>query len=892
MNNQPTIDALQIKEWEESIDNVIDYNGVDTARFIINRIADRVRETTGERIFNETNTDYINTIPVEKEHVYPGDKMLEAKLQAMIRWNATAMVLKANKISSELGGHIASYASSSSLYEVGFNHFWKAPDESSHGDMVFFQGHSSPGIYARSFLEGRLSEDELINFRQEAYKKGLSSYPHPWLMPNYWQVPTVSMGLGPLMAIYQARFMKYMGDRNLADITHRKVWCFVGDGETSEPETLGNIHIASREALDNLIFVINCNLQRLDGPVNGNGKIIQEMEGLFAGAGWKVIKVIWGSGWDRLLLKDKTGKLKQLMMETVDGEYQTYRAKDGKFIRENFFGKFQETRALVQDMTDEDIWRLTRGGHDIDKIYSAYYEAVNNPQKKPVVILAKTIKGYGMTGEGESQNVAHQQKKLSKEALLKICNKFDIPLANEELDELPFLKPKKDSKEYEYLHSMREKLGGYYPVRKPITSHIQLPPLNAFESLLKDTKERELSTTMIFVRMLNILLKDKEIGKIIVPIVPDESRTFGMEGMFRQLGIWSHVGQKYIPEDAGQLMFYKEDVHGQIFQEGINEAGAMSTWIASATSYANHGVVTIPFYIYYSMFGFQRIGDLAWAAGDMRSRGFLIGATSGRTTLNGEGLQHEDGHSHIQAGLIPNCKSYDPSFSYELVIIIRHGLHEMYVENKDTFYYVTVMNENYSHPAMPAEVELDIIKGCYLFKTFDSIAQSKNTLKVNLLGSGTIMREVIKAGEILSTKFNIEVNIFGVTSFNEIYRDGISVTRYNTLNATKKPQIPFVTKKLSKTQATLTVAATDYIRNYANQIREYVPHDYITLGTDGFGRSDYRATLRDFFEVNSKYIVISTLYGLLKQKQIPASVYEAAIKEYEIDTHKPNPWEV
>lgn len=883
------IDQLQIQEWEDSIDNIIDYESKESARFLLKSVADRLRDRTGENILGSTVTDYVNTITVANEIAYPGNKTIESKLQAMIRWNATAMVLKANKLSSEIGGHIASYASSSSLYEVGFNHFWRAPHDDNYGDMVFFQGHSSPGIYARSFIEGRLPEERLLNFRQESAKPGLSSYPHPWLMPDYWQFPTVSMGLGPLMAIYQARFMKYMGDRGLANTGGRKVWCFVGDGETSEPETLGNIHIASRDALDNLIFVINCNLQRLDGPVNGNGKIIQEMEGLFTGAGWKVIKVIWGSGWDALLAKDTTGKLKQIMMETVDGEYQTYRAKDGKFIRENFFGKFPETLELVSDMTDDDIWHLTRGGHDVDKIYAAYSEAMNNSGGKPVVILAKTIKGYGMTGEGESQNVAHNQKKLSPETLKKICDKFDISLSDEQIKELPFLVPETGSPEHQYLHEQRTKLGGYYPVRKPIAAKLNIPEISAFEVLLKDTGEREMSTTMAFVRILNILSKDKELGKFIVPIVPDESRTFGMEGMFRQLGIWSHVGQRYTPEDAGQLMFYKEDVKGQIFQEGINEAGAMSTWIASATSYANHGVVTIPFYIYYSMFGFQRIGDLAWAAGDMRARGFLIGGTAGRTTLNGEGLQHEDGHSHIQAGLIPNCDSYDPTFAYELAVIVRHGLQEMYVENKDKFYYITVMNENYPHPEMPKGAEDGIINGCYLF---DTVGEKTSKLKVNLMGSGTIFREVIKAAGLLANDLGVHVSVFAAPSFNKLRRDGMDVSRYNMLNPGKMQKKPFICNTLEKTGAEVTVAATDYIRNYADQIREYVPGKYIALGTDGYGRSDFRIALREFFEVNSHYIVLAALKGLLDQGAVDSKVVESAIKKYGINTKKTNPWEV
>ncbi len=889
MSENSSIDNLQLQEWQDSIDNVIDYDSVHNAEFLIKEVAARLKNRAGINVLGATVTDYINTIPVAKQTVYPGNKEIENKISALIRWNATAMVLKANKISTELGGHIASYASSSSLYEVGFNHFWRAPHGDCYGDMVFFQGHSSPGIYARSFVEGRLTEEQLTNFRQESAKPGLSSYPHPWLMPNYWQFPTVSMGLGPLMSIYQARFMKYMGDRELANVDGRKVWCFIGDGETSEPETLGNIHIASRERLDNLIFVINCNLQRLDGPVNGNGKIIQEMEGLFTGAGWKVIKIVWGSGWDILLEKDTTGKLKQLMMETVDGEYQAYRSKDGAYIREKFFGKFQETLNLVSDLSDEDIWKLTRGGHDLDKIYSAYSEAVNNCEGKPVLILAKTIKGYGMKGEGESQNVAHNQKKLSVDTLKHICEKFAIPLTEKEINEFPFLQPEVGSPEYKYIHEKREKLGGYYPIRKPLEAKIKIPDLAAFENLLKDTGEREMSTTMAFVRMLNTLVKDKEIGKLIVPIVPDESRTFGMEGMFRQLGIWNHGGQKYTPEDSSQLMFYKEDIKGQIFQEGINEPGAISTWIASATSYANHGVVTIPFYIYYSMFGFQRVGDLAWAAGDMRARGFLIGGTAGRTTLNGEGLQHEDGHSHIQAGLIPTCESFDPTFAYEVVTIIRHGLKEMYVENKDKFFYITLMNENYSHPEMPKNIEDDLINGCYLFKT---VGKKSNKLTVNLLGSGTIFREVIAAADLLSEDFGVSANIFSATSFNKLRRDGMNVTRYNMLNPTKKAQKAFVTAQLEKTKAMVTVASTDYIRNYADQIREYVPGSYTVLGTDGFGRSDLRVALREFFEVNRYYVVVAALKGLADKGLIDVKLVQEAIQKYNINSNKLNPWQV
>ncbi len=889
MTDFTDLDAIETREWLDSIDNVLDYENAERAEFLIKQVASRVTQKTGKNIVGGVTTDYVNSISLDKQVAYPGNKEIEQKLAAYIRWNATAMVVKANKENSELGGHISSYASSSSLYEVGFNHFWHAPNDKNYGDMIFFQGHSSPGIYARSYVEGRFDDARLINFRQESASVGLSSYPHPWLMSEYWQFPTVSMGLGPLMAIYQARFMKYLHDRGLADCSGRKVWCFVGDGETSEPETLGNIHIASREKLDNLIFVINCNLQRLDGPVNGNGKIIQEMEGLFTGAGWRVIKIIWGSGWDDLLARDVSGKLKQIMQDTVDGEYQTYRAKDGGYIREHFFGKTPETLALVNHLSDEDIWRLTRGGHDLDKIYAAYYDAVNNNNNgKPTVILAKTIKGFGLKGEGESQNVAHNTKKLSTDTLKVVRDKFSIPLTDAQIEELPFIRPEIGSAEYKYLHEKREQLGGYYPVRKPITTTLSIPELSAFDALLKDTGEREMSTTMAFVRLLNTLVKDKEIGKHIVPIVPDESRTFGMEGMFRQLGIWSHVGQLYTPEDASQLMFYKEDVKGQIFQEGINEAGAMSTWIAAATSYANNGISMIPFYIYYSMFGFQRIGDLAWAAGDMRARGFMLGGTAGRTTLNGEGLQHEDGHSHIQAGLIPNCESYDPTFAYEVAVIIRHGLHEMYVENKDKFYYVTLMNENYTHPAMPDNVEQNIINGCYLFKQV-----GKGKISVNLMGSGTILREVIAAAELLSNDFDIVVNIFSATSFNRLRRDGMDANRFNMLNPLVKTQKKsFITTLLEKSKAKVTVAATDYIRNYSEQIREYVPGRYVCLGTDGYGRSDKRVALREFFEVNRYYVVIAALKGLADDGVIEAKVVADAIKKYGIDTKKSNPWQV
>lgn len=885
MSNE--LDQLQVREWLDSVDNVVEYESADKAAYLVKTVVKHLSDTTGVQIHQNLNTEYVNTIPTSKQAVYPGNKDIEKRISAYIRWNAAAIVLRANKVSSELGGHISSYAGSAYLYEVGFNHFWKAPDAEQHGDMIFFQGHAAPGIYARSFVEGRFSEERILNFRQESAKVGLSSYPHPWLMPDYWQFPTVSMGLGPLMAIYQARFMHYLHDRGIANTKGRKVWCFIGDGETSEPETLGNLHIAGREGLDDLIFVISCNLQRLDGPVNGNGKIIQEMEGLFVGAGWKVIKVIWGRGWDRLLEKDHSGKLKQLMMETNDGSYQDYKSKDGAYVRAQFFGKYPETLELVADMTDDEIWALTRGGHDLDKVYAAYHEAVHNNEGKPVCILAKTIKGYGMKGEGESQNIAHQQKKLSTATLKNIRDKFNIPVTDEQIEEVPFIKLEEGTPEYNYLHASRQKLGGYYPVRKPTTATLPIPALSTFEALLKDTGEREMSTTMAFVRMLNTLVKDKQLGKHIVPIVPDESRTFGMEGMFRQLGIWSHVGQKYTPEDAGQLMYYKESQTGQIFQEGINEPGAMCTWIAAATSYANHDVPMIPFYIYYSMFGFQRTGDLAWAAGDMRARGFIVGGTAGRTTLNGEGLQHEDGHSHIQADLIPICESYDPTFAYEVATIVQHGMHEMYVEHKDKFYYLTVMNENYSHPAMPEGVEQDIINGCYLFKTV-----GEGSVEVNLMGSGTIFREVIAAADLLAQDFGIKANIFSATSFNKLHRDGMAVTRHNMLNPLAESAKPFVTRQLEKTNAIVTVASTDYIRSFADRIREYVPGRYITLGTDGFGRSDFRTALREFFEVNRYYVAVAALKGLADEGLIKAQVVADALVKYGINTNKANPWEV
>jgi pyruvate dehydrogenase E1 component len=826
-------------------------------------------------------TPYVNSIPLDREERPSGNHELEHRIRALMRWNAMAIVLNANKESSELGGHIASFASAATLYDVGFNHFFHGRTDKHGGDLVYFQGHSSPGMYARAFLEGRLSEDQLYKFRQEVDGDGLSSYPHPWLMPNFWQFPTVSMGLGPLMAIYQARFMRYLQHRGLAQTEGRKVWAFLGDGETDEPESLGAISMAGREKLDNLIFVINCNLQRLDGPVRGNGKIIQELEGVFRGAGWNVIKVVWGGKWDRLLAKDKSGLLLKRMDEVVDGEYQTYKSRDGAYVRKHFFGKYPELLKLVEDMSDDEIWHLNRGGHDPYKVFAAYSAAVKN-KGKPTVILAKTIKGYGMGSSGEAQNPTHQQKKMDGESLRNFRDRFNIPVADADLSKLPFVRPAEDSQEAKYLRE-RAAAMGTLPAREPLAHPLNIPPLKTFDALLKDSEGREFSTTMAFVRLMGMLVKDKAIGKQIVPIVPDESRTFGMEGMFRQLGIFSQVGQLYTPQDADQLMFYKEDKSGQILQEGINEAGGMADWIAAATSYANHGAAMIPFYIYYSMFGFQRIGDLAWAAGDLRARGFLVGGTAGRTTLNGEGLQHQDGHSHLMAATIPNCVSYDPTFAYELAVIVQHGMERMYNKQEDVFYYLTVMNENYAHPGMPKGAEAGIIKGMYKF----SASKGKSKAKVQLLGSGTILREVIAAAELLEKDFSVAADVWSVTSFNELRRDGIDCERWNTLHPEASPRASYVEQCLDAKAP--VIAATDYIRAYPDQIRPYVKARYKTLGTDGFGRSDTRKKLRHFFEVDRYYIVVAALKSLAEEGAIGAAQVSKAISLYNINPDKPNP---
>ncbi|MCB1795073.1 MAG: pyruvate dehydrogenase (acetyl-transferring), homodimeric type [Candidatus Competibacteraceae bacterium] len=879
------LDPLETQEWLDALRAVQQHQGPERANFLVDTLVQEARRQ-GIYIPASLNTAYRNTIAPENEARTPGDRDIEHKIRSAIRWNAMAIILRANQESSELGGHIASFQSSALLYDIGFGHFWHAPTEHHGGDLIYFQGHSAPGFYARAFLEGRLTEEQLLNFRQETEGQGLSSYPHPWLMPEFWQFPTVSMGLGPLMAIYQARFLKYLGGRGLAQTEGRKVWAFLGDGECDEPESLGAISMAGRERLDNLIFVINCNLQRLDGPVRGNGKIIQELESVFRGAGWNVIKTIWGRGWDRLLEKDKTGLLLQCMEECVDGEYQDFRSKNGAYIREHFFGKYPELRELVADMSDGDIWALRRGGHDSTKVYAAYAAAVRHPGQ-PTVILAKTVKGYGMGESGEGQMIAHQAKKMTHDALRQFRDRFQIPVADEQLAEIPFVQFPEGSSELSYLRERRQALGGYLPSRRAKSAALEIPPLTTFDRLLKASGEREISTTMAFVQMLGALVRDKAIGKFVVPIVPDESRTFGMEGMFRQLGIYSAVGQLYKPQDADQLMYYREDKSGQVLQEGINEAGAMSSWIAAATSYSTNNLPMIPFYIYYSMFGLQRVGDLAWAAGDLRARGFLLGGTAGRTTLNGEGLQHEDGHSHILASTIPNCVAYDPTFAYEVVVIIREGLRRMFQEQEDVYFYLTLMNENYPHPGLPEGAEAGIVKGMYLLQ--DDGASSRP--RVQLFGCGAILREVMAAAELLKEDFKIDADVWSVTSFNELRREGMSTERWNLLHPSQPRRKSYVESCLEK-HAGPVIASSDYMRAFAEQVRAYIPRRYITLGTDGFGRSDYRVQLRRFFEVNRYYVAVAALKALADEGQIKAEQVEEAIKNYGLDTERPDPWTI
>ena len=878
---QKDIDQQETQEWLEALESILEREGVDRAHFILEQLIAKARKSGAYLPYSAT-TAYLNTIPPAKEEQSPGDPAIEWRIRSFVRWNAMAMVVQANRKTGDLGGHISSFASSATLYDVGFNHFFHAPSKDHAGDMLFIQGHSAPGIYARAFLTDRITEEQMNNFRQEVDGGGLSSYPHPWLMPDYWQFPTVSMGLGPIMAIYQARFMRYLENRGLKEPSNRKVWAFIGDGETDEPESMGAIGLAAREKLDNLIFVINCNLQRLDGPVRGNGKIIQELESSFRGAGWNVIKVIWGSYWDPLIARDTSGLLYKRMEEVVDGEYQAYKANDGAYVREHFFGKYPELKAMVANMTDDDIWRLNRGGHDPHKVYAAYAAAIKHTGQ-PTVILAKTVKGYGMGEAGEGQNISHQQKKMGEKALKQFRDRFNIPVSDEDIADAPYYRPAEDSEELKYLREHREALGGYFFAKREPPPPLQIPGIDIHQKILDGTGEREISTTMAFVRILNTLLKDKNIGKNIVPIVPDEARTFGMEGMFRQLGIYSSVGQLYEPVDHNQVMYYREDIKGQILEEGLTEAGAYSSWIAAATSYKNHGIHMIPFYIYYSMFGFQRIGDLAWAGADMRSRGFLLGGTAGRTTLNGEGLQHQDGHSHLQASTIPNCVSYDPTYAYELAIIIQDGLKRMYQDFEDIFYYITVMNENYQHPPMPDMAEEGILKGMYLLN-----AGSKKKLKVKLLGAGTILREVIAAGELLKQDFGVASDVWSVTSFNELRRDGMDTQRWNSLHPEKKARTCYVTSSLLGSDLPV-IAATDYMKIYADQIREYVPGRYVVLGTDGFGRSDTRAKLRKFFEVDRFYITVAALKALADDGLIPVSKVAQAIKKYDIDPEKPNP---
>ncbi|BAU56533.1 pyruvate dehydrogenase (acetyl-transferring), homodimeric type [Halorhodospira halochloris] len=881
-------DPEEIQEWLEALDAVIDNEGPERAHFILEKLVEKGRRRCGHLPFKAT-TGYINTIPRHLEARPPEyrDHHLEWRIRSLVRWNAIAMVVNANRQNDGIGGHIASYASACTLYEIGFNHFWRAPNAEQDGDMVFIQGHSAPGIYARAFLEGRLSEEQISNFRRDVDGQGVSSYPHPWLMPDFWQFPTVSMGLGPIQAVQQARFMRYMHDRGIRDTSGRKVWAFMGDGEMDEPESLGSIDTAARENLDNLIFVVNCNLQRLDGPVRGNSKIIQELEGEFRGAGWNVIKVIWGSRWDPLLEMDHTGLLQQRMEECVDGEYQAFKARGGDYTRKHFFAKYPELEQMVAGMSDYDIYRLNRGGHDPHKVYAAYHAAVNHTGQ-PTVILAKTVKGYGMGEAGEGQNITHQQKKMGESALRKFRDHYEIPIPDEQLKETPFYKPDDDAPEIRYLHERRRALGGYLPQRVQRAPALEVPQLDTFKALLEGSGDREQSTTMAFVRALTALTRDKNVGQNIVPIVPDEARTFGMEGLFRQLGIYSSVGQLYEPEDADQLMFYKEDKKGQILEEGIDEAGAMSTWIAAATAYANHGVNMVPFYIFYSMFGFQRVGDLIWAAGDIQARGFLMGGTAGRTTLNGEGLQHQDGHSHLLASAIPNCISYDPAFAYELAVILQGGMQRMFADQDNVFFYITIYNENYPQPALPQGVEEGILRGMYCFSHGDAASDAP---RVQLLGSGSIMREVMAAAQLLEDDWGVQADIWSCPSFTELARDGMSCQRQQRLHGASKAARPYIEQCLADYTGP-AVAATDYVRAYAEQVRPYIDRPYWVLGTDGFGRSDTRESLRRFFEVDRYQITTTALWALAEQGEIDAAKVGQAVKEYGLATDAANPWEV
>ncbi|KQV37090.1 pyruvate dehydrogenase (acetyl-transferring), homodimeric type [Massilia sp. Root335] len=879
-------DTLETKEWLEALEAVIEFEGTDRAHYLLERLVDLARRR-GAHIPFSSNTAYVNTIPAHLEAHCPGNLEYEERLRSWMRWNAMAMVVKANRVDGDLGGHISSFASLANMLGIGFNHFWHAPTEDHGGDLLYIQGHSSPGIYARAFLEGRLSEEQLLNFRQEVDGHGLSSYPHPKLMPDFWQFPTVSMGLGPIMAIYQARFLKYLEARGIAKTDNRKVWVFCGDGEMDEPESMGAIGMAAREKLDNLVMVVNCNLQRLDGPVRGNGKIIQELEADFRGAGWNVVKVIWGPGWDALLAKDKDGILQRVMMETVDGEYQNYKAKDGAYVRKHFFGKHPELLKMVANMTDDDIWRLTRGGHDPHKIYAAFKNAQEN-KGTPTVLLVKTVKGFGMGKSGEARNTAHQTKKLDDEAIREMRDRFAIPIPDDKLPEIPFFKPADDAPEMKYLHERRQALGGYLPQRRQQADEkLAVPPLATFKAVTDPTAAgREISTTQAYVRTLTTLLKDQSLGQRIVPILVDESRTFGMEGLFRQIGIFNQEGQLYEPVDKDQVMYYREDKAGQILQEGINEAGGMCSWIAAATSYSTNNRVMIPFYTYYSMFGLQRVGDLAWLAGDIRARGFLMAGTAGRTTLNGEGLQHEDGHSHIFAASIPTCVPYDPTYAHEVAVIIQDGLHRMVEKQEDVFYYITIMNENYEQPGLKEGQQEGIIKGMYLLQEGDKSAKQR----VQLMGSGTILRESVFAAELLKNDWGVAADVWSCPSLTLLARDGQDAERWNLTHPLDAPRVPYVTQLLQGSEGPI-VATTDYMRLFAEQIRAYVPsgRTYKVLGTDGFGRSDTRAKLREFFEVNRYYITVAALKSLAEEGKIDAKVVADAIAKYGIDPNKPNP---
>ena len=884
VNNENDIDPLETNEWLESLSSVIENDGNNRAHYLIKELINKAY-MEGANIPYTQNTPYINTIPASEEKKSNGDQNIERRIRSLIRWNSAAMVVRANKKFPELGGHIGTFASAATLYDVGMNHFWRAKNNKFGGDLIYFQGHSAPGMYARAFLEGRLNEKQLDSFRQEVNPGGLSSYPHPWLMPNFWQFPTVSMGLGPMLAIYQARYMKYLINRGLIKDEGRKVWAFLGDGEMDEPESLGAIGLAAREKLDNLIFVINCNLQRLDGPVRGNGKIIQELEGIFRGAGWNVIKVIWGSYWDSLLLNDKTGHLVRAMNETVDGEYQAMKARDGAYVREKFFGKYPETRELVSSLSDKDIWRLNRGGHDPHKVFSAYDKASKNVGS-PTVVIAKTIKGYGMGKSGESVNTTHQTKKLDVDDLLYYRDRFDVPLTDNQVRNIEYYKPDQNSPEIKYIKERRLQLGGFIPERTSFSKPIKAPPKNIFDNMKESTGKKEMSTTMALVRMLTSLLRDKNVAPRLVPIIPDEARTFGMEGFFQKIGIYAHEGQKYEPEDSAQLSSYREEKSGQVLEEGITEAGAMSSWIAAGTSYTNHDIEMIPIYLFYSMFGFQRIGDFAWAGADSQSRGFLIGATAGRTTLAGEGLQHQDGHSHLIASTIPNCVSYDPTFHYELAVIFREGLKRMHEKNENVFYYITTMNENYSHPEMPKDKKCEegILKGMYKIKEFNKYKK----IKIQFLGSGTILREMISGAEILQRDYNIDSEIWSVTSFNELRKNGLEIERYNLLNPDKQQKKSFLEECLGASEGPI-LAASDYMRLHSDQLRPFIKKSFYSLGTDGFGRSDTRANLRKFFEVDKEHIVAYGLSVLAKEQLLASRYASDAIKKYKIDPEKPMP---